>query len=198
VCCSVLQCVASQDETQNTYAAVQNTLHFLRFKTYYTCTHHTAHTYCSVLQCVAVCCSVLQCGAVCCSVLPCVALAHRRHTLQCIAVYCSVLQCVALCCSVLHCVAVCCSVYVYFHTRHRGPTLQHSLQFQNKQKKQQRCTSGQDKEDTPCSVLLSVAVCCRVLQGVAVRYSVLQCVAFEDKTQNTHVAVQHYTRCGAT
>jgi len=39
------------------------------------------HTYCSVLQNVAVCWRVLQCVAVCCSVL------------QCVAVCCSVLQC---------------------------------------------------------------------------------------------------------
>ena len=62
-------------------------------------------SFCSVLQCVAVCCSVLQCIAVCCSVL------------QCVALYCSMLQrvsfslatlyCVVLCCIVLQCVAVC-------------------------------------------------------------------------------------------
>ena len=40
-------------------------------------------SFCSVLQCVAVCYSVLQCVAVCCSVL------------QSVAVCCSVLQCVA-------------------------------------------------------------------------------------------------------
>jgi len=39
VCCSVLLCVVKFD------------------------------SFCSVLQCVAVCCSVLQCVAVCCSVL---------------------------------------------------------------------------------------------------------------------------------
>ena len=56
------------------------------------------NTYCSVLQCLAVCCSVLQCVAVCCSML------------QCVAVCCSVLRCVAVCCSALQGIAVCCSV----------------------------------------------------------------------------------------
>ena len=87
-------------------------------------------SFCSVLQCVAVCCSVLQCVAVCCSVLQCVANCCSvlqsvavimvstgdasyetiLNTLQVcvsverVAVYCSVLQCVAACCSVLRCV----------------------------------------------------------------------------------------------
>jgi len=34
-------------------------------------------SFCSVLQCVAVCCSVLQCAAVCCSVLQCAAVRAR-------------------------------------------------------------------------------------------------------------------------
>jgi len=86
-------------------------------------------TFCSELQCVAVCCSVLQCVAVCCSVLQCVAVccsvlywvdhlagsgvlqvvwrfAVCGSVLQCVAVYYSVL----LCCSMLQYVSVCCSV----------------------------------------------------------------------------------------
>jgi len=38
-------------------------------------------SYCSVLQCVAVCCSVLQCVAVCCSVLQCVASYFHKQAL---------------------------------------------------------------------------------------------------------------------
>jgi len=67
-----------------------------------------SESYCSVLQCVAVCCSVLLCVAVCCSVLQCVAVCCS--VLQCVAVWCSVLQCVTVCCSVLQCATVCYSV----------------------------------------------------------------------------------------
>jgi len=38
-----------------------------------------SRSYCSVLQCVAVCCSVLQCVAMCCSVLQCVAVCDNAR-----------------------------------------------------------------------------------------------------------------------
>jgi len=41
----------------------------LRILTHDRCVFHSS-TWCSVLQCVAVCCSVLQCAAVWCSALP--------------------------------------------------------------------------------------------------------------------------------
>ena len=55
VCCSVLQCVAA-DENEELWVRVR----------------------CSVLQCIAVCCGVLQCVAVCCSALHYVAVCCRN------------------------------------------------------------------------------------------------------------------------
>ena len=58
-------------------------------------------SYCSVLQCVAVCCRVLYCVAMWSSVLQC---AVCRGACGHCALF--MLQCVAVCCSVLQCVAV--------------------------------------------------------------------------------------------
>ena len=97
-------------------------------------------TWCSVLQCVAVCCSVLQCVAVCCSVLQCVAVCCSR-VLQCVAVCCSELQSVAVCVSVLQCVAVCCSmlwctVHTLQHTATHCHTLPHTATHCNRGRKE--------------------------------------------------------------
>ena len=114
----------------------------------------------SLLQCVAVCCSKLQCVAVICSVL------------QCIAVWCSVLLCVAALCNVLQCVAVygrvllCVAVCSWLKSKLRVQLTEH----------------GGNKKTyvyilNVFSVLLCVAVCCRVLPCVAVCCRVLPCVA---------------------
>ena len=64
----------------------------LRILTHDRCVFHSS-TWCSVLQCVAVCCGVLQCVAVCCSVLQCVAVCYS--VLQCGVVRCQSVRCVA-------------------------------------------------------------------------------------------------------
>ena len=74
-----------------------------------------AATWCSVLQCGALCCSVLQCVPMCCSVLQCAIMCCS--VLQCAALCCTVLHCVAIWYSVLHCVAVWCSVLQCVATR---------------------------------------------------------------------------------
>jgi len=79
VCCSVLQCVAVSCSVLQYVSCVVVCVppywsSFGRairpFVAILICSNAS---YCSVLQCSAVCCSVLQCAAVCCSVLLCVA-----------------------------------------------------------------------------------------------------------------------------
>ena len=121
VCCSVLQCVAANDNVGRS----RNIKSDICAPDVYTDGRHNTHmnesyleygkisvdkrgfefvfvqiaVCCRVLQCVAVCCSVLQCAAVWCSVMQCVAVCCS--VLQCVAVYCGVVQCVAVCCSAL-------------------------------------------------------------------------------------------------
>jgi len=81
-------------------------------------------SWCSVLQCVAMCCNVLQCVAVCCNVLQCVAVpvlgmpAHtcgRQHGFSANILHLgfvlnnSTARTCDVCCCVLQCVAVCCN-----------------------------------------------------------------------------------------
>jgi len=109
-------------------------------------------TYCSVLQCVALCCSVQ-------SVVYFVT--NREPT------HCSVLQCVAVCCRILQCVAV--------HNQF-GVLSGHSCLLTL------HCNTLVNSELKHCSVLQRVAVCCRPLYYVAVfcrvyPFDALQCVA---------------------
>jgi len=128
MCCSVLQCVHSNESCcayvwVTSCTSMSHVTQWVMSHTNTSCHTHNctiwwvmAYTWirlfvavcCSVLQCVALCYSVLQCVAVCYSVLQCVAVCCS--VLQCIAVCGSMLQYVAVCCSVLQCVAVCCSV----------------------------------------------------------------------------------------
>ena len=152
-------------------------------------------TWCSVLQCVAVCCSVLRYAAVCCSakacrcgrlvpyrccsVLQCFALCYS--VLQ-VAVCCAVLQCdmlcAAMCCTVLYCVALCCSALAL----RCGSLLPRMCETPQHQPSVLHCAA------LHCSVLQCVAfmlICtCNtphfrlsVLQYAAVCCSVLQCAA---------------------
>jgi len=167
----VLQCVAPPTDVP-----VMTSQSFLRGSRH---KFEGSSTWCSVLQCVAMCCSVLQCVAGCCRVL------------QCVAVCCSMLQCVAVCCSVL---IVCCSA------RHLKTTSRSFLRASdtNLRVLPSRETAASATSlfprrlDLCCSVLhcaavsdgvlqcvsaCCVAVSCSVLQCVAARCSVLYCIA---------------------
>jgi len=76
VCCSVLQCVAAENELQWWPDKMVIKVPGVAAR-------------CSALQCVAVCCSVLQC------------VAAEMQDLDKMVMEASVLQCVVLCCSAL-------------------------------------------------------------------------------------------------
>jgi len=87
--------------------------------------HTKCHSYCGLLQSVAVCCSLLQSVAVCCSLLQSVAEHHMWHTMchmclisrMCISWRTIYVICVAYVMCISH-MSVCMCVYVYLsHVR---------------------------------------------------------------------------------
>jgi len=193
VCCSILQCVATQLQCVANIAFDLFSIFLFKPPLFLSCTIHCVRLRCSVLQ---PSCSVLQISPSMCS--PSSLLLFQTTSFPAQSnkhLCCSVLQCVAVCCSVLQCVAV----YNRGNDVKVGCTERFRLQkvspyilycaHNDTQYVAVRCSALQCVA-VRCSALQCVAVCCSALQSVAVRcvccsalqrvavcYSVLQCVA---------------------
>ena len=132
VCCSVLQCVAVREHSENVGLLRGNQSCLLpscatSSRSGGEIPHTLQHSaiQCNTWQHTATHCNTLQQQSTLCG--------FARVSLQRVAVCCSVLQCVAVCCIVLQSVAVCCSV------------LQKSAEEENF-KRWERCWIEREKE----------------------------------------------------